>query len=302
MSIGELLKGVSVGEPCEAGGLQVFPLSWAPDGGADYVTLDEAVSAGMLEITEVSDGGSVPQLRLTNKAARPVFLMAGEHLSGGKQNRVLNASLLAAAGASMPIPVTCVERGRWAHRSGHFEGSHSSSHSALRKMMHGQVRRGYHETGTPTSDQGEVWREVDRKLGETMSSSDTMYLHKAYEDTAAALTPTVERLPAPEGAHGAAFAYGGKVIGFDLFDRPTTLAALWPKLVLAYAIDARVAGEAPPVTAAGVREWLASAPTCREDVFPSPGLGEDVRLEGAALEAACLRVDGRPLHVEAFSR
>jgi len=302
MSIGEMLQSVSVGEPREAGGLQVFPLSWAPAGGADYLTLDEAVSAGLLEISEVSDGGSVPQLRLANKSERTVFLMAGEHLAGGKQNRVLNASLLAAPGASLPIPVTCVERGRWAHRSAHFEGSSTSSHSALRKMMHEQATAGYRSSSRPTSDQGEVWREVDRKLGESSSSSDTMYLHKAYEDTRVLMAPTVERLAAPEGASGAAFAYGGKIVGFDLFGRPATLAALWPKLVRAYAIDARVAPDVAPVSSDAVRAWLAAAPACREETFPSPGLGEDVRLDGPALEAACLRHDGHPVHVEAFAR
>lgn len=302
MSVATMLPDLRVGEPRQAGGLQVFPLAWRPGEPINYLTLDEALGAGLLEVGEVSEGGSVPQLRLTNKGKRPVFLMAGEHLTGGKQNRVLNASLLAAAESSLPVPVSCVERGRWGYRSAHFAGSGTSSHSALRKMMHGQVTMSYRSRGTPTSDQGEVWREVDRKLAETGSGSDTAYLHKSYEDTMVLLTPTVEALPAPEGAHGAVFAYGGKVVGFDLFDRPSTLARLWPKLVLAYASDARTAPDAVPLNVATVREWLSGASACREEVFPSPGLGEDVRLEGPALEAACLRVDGHPIHVEAFSR
>ena len=40
----------------------------------------------------------------------------GEQLAGGKQNRVLNASILVPAKSELPIPVTCVERGRWALR------------------------------------------------------------------------------------------------------------------------------------------------------------------------------------------
>ena len=65
-----------------------------------------------------------------------------------------------------------------------------------------------------------------------------------------------ERLPGPEGACGAVFAYGGRVVGFDLFDRPGTLARLWGKLVRAYAIDARTAAEGRPVTL----EELAASP------------------------------------------
>jgi hypothetical protein len=302
MTIATMLPDVQVGEPSEAGGLQVFPLAWRPGEAVNYITLDEALEAGLLEVGEITEGGSVPQLRLTNNGKLPVFLMAGEHLSGGKQNRVLNASLLAAAESSLPIPVSCVERGRWGYRSAHFAGSGTASHSTLRKMMHSQVTMSYRSTGTATSDQGEVWKEVDRKLAETGSSSDTAYLHKAYEDTLTILAPTIEGLPVPEGAHGAVFAYGGKVVGFDLFDRPSTLARLWPKLIRAYATDAHAAEEAKPLDVAAVRQWLGGASGCKEEVFPSPGLGEDVRLEGPALEAACLRVEGHPIHVEAFSR
>lgn len=302
MPVSDILSTLAVGPAREAGGLQVFPLSWSPGDGPGYLVLDEAVAQGLLEVGEASEGGSVPKLLLKNRAAVPVFLMAGEHLSGGKQNRVLNASLLAAAGTELPIPVSCVERGRWAYRTASFEGSGSSSHSVLRRLMHGQATRGYKTTRTPTSDQGEVWREVDRKLDETGSSSDTAYLHKAYEDTAAILREAEEALAAPEGASGAVFAYGGKIVGFDLFDRPATLAKLWPKLLRSYAIDARVAPVAAPVEADRVREWLASSRGAGEEAFPSPGLGEDVRLEGPSIEAACLRVDGRPIHVEAFAR
>ena len=80
---------------------------------------------GALEVSEVSDGGSVPSLKVTNKGEKAVFLMAGEHLQGGKQNRVVNASILIGAKSEVPIPVSCVERGRWAYRAAHFAGSGS---------------------------------------------------------------------------------------------------------------------------------------------------------------------------------
>ncbi len=300
-SIRERLQNVHVAEPIEAGGLQVFGLYWEAPAGLSYRTLDEAVAAGTLEVTEVSAGGSVPQLKVHNKDCQAVFLMAGEHLRGGKQNRVLNASILVAAQSELPIPVTCVERGRWSYRTPVFAGSGSSSHSTLRKMMHGHVTRSYRASGTPRSDQGEVWREVDRKLAESGSLSDTAYLDKCYEDTEPLLREVAVQLAVPEGACGAVFAFGGKIVGFDLFDRPATLARLWDKLVRAYAIDARVAADGPRIDAAAIRNWLKGATAAKEEVFKSAGLGEDVRLEGPNLVAACLRVEEQPVHVEAFA-
>src|SRR6516162_1720583 len=163
----ERLRSVCVDEAQESHGLQAFGLRWEPGRGPDYLTLDDALASGLLEVTEVSDGGSVPTLKVTNKGEQLIFLVAGEQLAGGKQNRVLNASILVPAKADLPIPVSCVERGRWAYRSPRFGSSGSSSHSKLRKMMHLHATESYRSSGRPSSKQGEVWQEVDRKLAET---------------------------------------------------------------------------------------------------------------------------------------
>ena len=301
LALGALLETVEVDEAVEAGGLQVFGLRWRPGEPLAYRTLDDGLADGLLEVTEVASGGSVPTLKVANKGDVPVFLMAGEQLSGGKQNRVLNASILVPAHGELPIPVSCVERGRWAYRSASFGSAGSSSHSRLRKLMHGHTTMSYRQSGKPDSRQGEVWQEVDRKMAETGSHSSTMVLQQVYEDTEAELRGVTEQLRAPEGASGAVFAYGGKVVGFDLFDQPATLTKLWPKLVRAYAVDARAQAGAGAVTADEVRAWLRTAPQAKEETFKSPGMGDDVRLEGATLTGAGLIVGGRPVHVEVFA-
>ncbi len=295
------LETVEVDEPVAAGGLQVFALRWDPGAPLAYATLDDGLASGLLEVTEVAASGSVPTLKVTNKGDAPAFLMAGEQLSGGKQNRVLNASILVAPHSELPIPVSCVERGRWAYRSAKFGSAGSSSHSHLRKLMHSHATLSYRAEGKPSSRQGEVWQEVDRKMAETGSHSDTMVLQKVYEDTENDLALVTEQLPAPEGASGVVFAYGGRIAGFDLFDQPATLAKLWPKLVRAYAVDARAEEEAAPVTRGAVRDWLRTALGVKEETFKSPGLGDDVRMEGTTLVGAGLVLNDHPVHVEVFA-
>jgi hypothetical protein len=297
----ERLQSVEVQDPQEAGGLQVFGLRWQPGQGLQYRTLDESLAEGLLEVSEVSSGGSVPNLKVANKGDQMAFLMAGEHLSGGKQNRVLNASIMIAPHTELPIPVSCVERGRWAYRTGHFGSSGSSSHSKLRKLMHSHATESYRLHHTPSSKQGEVWEEVDRKLGETGSHSDTAYLHKAYEDTWVKLDEVLQQLQVPEGASGVVFAYDGQIVGFDLFDQPATLAKLWPKLVRAYAIDAFVSQKDARVSREQVHSWLQAAVQAKEEVFKSPGLGDDVRMEGPTLMGAGLLIEDQPVHVEVFA-
>jgi hypothetical protein len=167
--------------------------------------------------------------------------------------------------------------------------------------MHSHATEGYRMHSTPSSKQGEVWQEVDRKLTETGSHSETHYLHKAYEDSEATLRGVTEQLQMPEGASGVVFAYAGQIVGFDLFDKSATLGKLWPKLVRAYAIDALTTPGEQKVTPEQVRVFLHGALQAKEEAFKSPGLGQDVRLEGPTLIGAGLLIEDQPVHVEVFA-
>src|SRR5207249_3998616 len=72
-------------------------------------------------IGEVSAAGEVPALSVVNDADRPVLLLDGEELVGARQNRILNTTVLVAAQATLRIPVSCVEQGRWSYRGKRFE-------------------------------------------------------------------------------------------------------------------------------------------------------------------------------------
>jgi hypothetical protein len=303
LSVPELFRHARVAPPRQSAGLQVFGLRVEAPPAAPYETLDEAMGRHDLEVTEVSEGGSVPTLRLVNKSDSRVFLMAGEHLVGAKQNRVLNTSLMVAGHSEVPIPVSCVEQGRWAYRSRGFSSHGSSSHSTLRKKMTRSVTESYLACAAPHSDQGEVWDEVNRKLGAMGSVSGSHALEQTYEDTRPRLDAIEKELTAPAGCNGAVFVLHGRVVGLDLFDRPETLAKLWPKLVRAYAIDALETPEAAatPLDAVAVEAWLKQAEAVEPKSFPSPGLGEDVRLKSADVVGAGLVVEQAPIHVQLFA-
>jgi hypothetical protein len=298
----DLLLRIQVLEPTEAGGLQVFGLRCQPVCEVDYITLDDALAAQTLEVTEVSAAGSAPTLKLINRGDRKVFLMAGEHLIGAKQNRVLNASIMAAARSELLIPVSCVEAGRWSTESPKFSSPGTLAHGALRGMMSRQTLESYQREGTPRAEQQEVWCEVARKLTKMGSTSPSAALHQAYADYRSRLTSLVEQLPVPQGCCGAAFALAGRIAGADCFDKPQTLARLWPKIVSASGLDAFELLEAPAgkVSAEGVRAWLRLAGGAETRPFKSPGLGEDVRLQTAGIVGACLMVEDAPVHLELF--
>src|SRR5207244_13561288 len=81
-----------------------------------------------VQITEVSESGSVPVLRVHNALDVRAFLMDGQELVGAKQNRILNTDVLVPAKATLAIPVSCVEQGRWHPVSAAFAPGKSASH------------------------------------------------------------------------------------------------------------------------------------------------------------------------------
>ncbi|HET9253457.1 MAG TPA: tetratricopeptide repeat protein [Candidatus Eisenbacteria bacterium] len=299
-----LLASILVHEPLTEGDVQVFGLGWQPGDGLRYRTLDEVLSEKGIEVMEVSESGSVPTIRVVNHTDSRVFAMAGEGLVGAKQNRVLNASILLEAGADLHLPVSCVERGRWSYRTRQFESHMRSSHYALRHMMSRHSYEGYRAHGTPGSDQSEVWGEVERLLSSHGTKSPSSALHDAYEQAGERLEKATERLKPRADWCGAAFAFGGSVVGVDLFDKPKTLERLWPMLIRAYALDVLQRPDppetAPQVTREHVSHWVRSSGSAVMDAFSSPGLGLDVRLESDRHVGAALMVDGMPLHLEMF--
>ena len=113
-----LVKALQLGERQVHGPLAVFPLRLREDaGGPRYVTLRQAIEAGQAVITEVSEGGSVPELRVVNKGDARILVLDGEELRGAKQNRVLNTTILIGKHSSLVVPVSCTEQGRWSYAS-----------------------------------------------------------------------------------------------------------------------------------------------------------------------------------------
>jgi hypothetical protein len=224
---------VRVGEPQVCGGVSAFPLFAEQPSSLDYLLSDEAIAAGTLAVTEVSEAGEVPCLLVDNGGDRPVLFVEGEEVRGGKQDRVLCNSVLAAGVSRTRIPVACVEPGRWDCESPAF-ASGSCCPPSLRHVLQvgGNAR------------QARVWatiHERHRRLGvrsPTGNMSDALgVLREAAEELR-------RGLPYAEGASGIAVALGGKVVGIDLFDKPATMAKTWDRLVQGLVLDAAATPDA----------------------------------------------------------
>ncbi len=100
----EQLSRITLGEPLTHKNLTLFPLITEENIEPRYRLLDDALAQGCARVTEVSESGSVPELKFVNECDRPVLLLDGEELVGAKQNRILNLSVLAPANQTIVIP------------------------------------------------------------------------------------------------------------------------------------------------------------------------------------------------------
>ncbi len=304
--IRDTVCSLDVGSPAAFENLTMFPLLGDDAGRGDYLTLDEALTQKLVRITEVSEGGSVPELRFVNEGDRKVLLMDGEELVGAKQNRTLNITILADAHSVLPLPVTCVEAGRWAHASAEFASADRTHYAAGRAQKHASVSESLRFRGDRSADQGEVWADIDAKAARLSSHSETHAMAAMYEQHETSVEQFVEALPAQSRQRGAIFAIGSQIIGCDLFDCSATLSKLLPKLVRSYALDAvdrhTAATEAvQPPRGSDVRAFLDRIGGAETGRFPAVGLGEDLRIQAAGLAGGALIVEDRVVHLGAFA-
>jgi hypothetical protein len=160
-------SGWRIGEPVTYETLTIFPVLSSQDAyTADFETLDAALASGEAIVAEqgeymrrsrngvepalmTSGGAQVNQLVLVNRGKKPLLLLAGEVVSGGKQDRIIGKDRIIPIGAQpLPLDVFCVEHSRWTNGGATF--------AAAKTMVHPTVR----EQAAVDQDQNKVWAAV----------------------------------------------------------------------------------------------------------------------------------------------
>jgi hypothetical protein len=301
----ERLGALEVGEGVAHDRMVVFPVfadgHQTPDGTRSplaYRTLQEALADGTVEITERASA-AVPELVLANKGLTMVLVLDGEEIVGGRQNRIVNASFLVAAGVTFPLPVSCVEQGRWHEVSRTFTSGESSYHS-LKRMKHVQVSASLAAGSGHRTDQGAVWTSVARSAAGLRAPSPSGAMHDIYRSRERDLAAYQQAFPYVTGAVGLIAALNGRMAGADVFDQPRTAEALWPKLVRSYVLDALEGEPGAQVARERALRLLERARAARCEIYPSVALGQDVRIQGDGVVGGGLVYEGTPVHVSLF--
>lgn len=230
---------------------------------SQLLTLDEGVRSGQVTVTEAGDerglirpgqamprrqeGAEVNRLVLYNNSSHPLLLLAGEIVTGGKQDRVIGSDRIVPPNTGpIDLGVFCVEPGRWVASSANF-GSMGA------QMAQPSVR-------TPAMaehDQNQVWANVrasNAKMARNLSSSEAVSVQgtssyaKMFESAPVAKMvsayggaeseQTILRELRAKGAVGVVVAVNGQVLWADVFASTELLSKYWPKLMRSYVAEA----------------------------------------------------------------
>src|SRR6266478_614713 len=93
--------------------LSVFLIHSPHQDERDFITLDQGLKEGWVKVSE-KQREEVGELQIENQSEYPLFLQEGDRLQGGKQDRIIIASLVVPPkSGKMIVPAFCIEQSRW---------------------------------------------------------------------------------------------------------------------------------------------------------------------------------------------
>jgi len=253
------------GSPIHFQNLSIVPVSTTRQGPfKTYTVLEEGLRAQTLAVRELkgnSGEAQVEAVEIRNRGEHPVYLLGGEMILGGKQDRIIQQdTVVASTGKWTRVSVFCVEQGRWAGQKMKFSAGKAVAHLRLQKAA-------------MSGSQSEVWSEVARKNLKHGTQNSTSTYRRTIQNgkVRAKIAPyrkkLLRMLPPGIPLAGLVFAINGKIQVADLFGNPPLFKKLTPKLLSAYILEAlgqEVIEGAPPVSTKGATRFFLKAKAAKK--------------------------------------
>ncbi|HTW59229.1 MAG TPA: DUF6569 family protein [Terriglobales bacterium] len=329
-------SGYKVLEPIRHANLTIFPVvaeKSYPTG--EFLTLDEGLRSGEVVVTEAGnveglirrrpvpaiqrEGAQVNRLVLINNSKRPLLLLAGEIVTGGKQDRVIGKDRIVPPESDpVDLSVFCVEPGRWVATSEHFGASESmygqtQNGPVARVPMAMMAQPSVRAKAMGDKDQAEVWAEVRKQeaaetvqvsgaapaaateLSQTSSYAKVMENEEVKKQVDAVAKPIEQNYQSliaqlrDRHAVGVVVAVNGRIIWADVFASTDLLGKYWPKLVRSYASEAVVTRtKEVEVTVPRAQSFLEDMEGRKETIETEPGIYRHTEVNGDGFKAFAL--------------
>jgi hypothetical protein len=199
-----------------------------------YTLLERGLKDKTLAVRELAGSSAeaeVSEVEVKNSGKLAVFLLGGEMILGGKQDRIIQSdTVVPNDGKWQKVAVFCVEQGRWDGREMKFNGGSAVAHLKLQEA----AMRG---------SQQEVWSEVARSNAQHGTTSDTQTYRRTIQNAkirsriAGYRSDLAKQLPS-RPMSGVIFAINGEIQVADLFENSALFGDLSEKLLSAYILSA----------------------------------------------------------------
>ena len=292
------LERAAIGRPVTRLGVSFFPVYLMDN---PLPAIATGPKSGRV-IEELPDA-SVPTLTAANPTDRPILLVEGEQFLGGDQNRTLNVSVLVPAAATLKIPVSCLEAGRWGRRRDFAAGS-TYTHRRVRRAKNAAVARQAATAEARRGDQNAVWGSIDAELDDlgvpaptrAMAAADAVYEREPDRQAAADELGALGPLP---GQCGVVVTHGPRVVATEIFGAPELLRPHWGALVRAYLLERPTAAGRP--SASRVLRKLGRVSKAAGRETPGLGLGVERHLAGPKAVGQALTLESAIVHASVLS-
>ncbi|RME00651.1 MAG: FHA domain-containing protein [Deltaproteobacteria bacterium] len=269
-----------------------------------FLTLSQGLAEGLVEVTESPTGPSVPELSLYNRSERKLFILDGEELVGGKQNRVVNASFLIPEKSHVVLPVSCVEQRRWQYNDEVFRTSDTLLSIKGRSRKTRDVTKNLHNYRSYHANQSHIWSTVTEHTLSMEIHSLTDAMNDIFRIREEDIGTYMCHFHPIDGQVGWSVFINGLLVGIEIFGTQDLFCKFWRKLLKSYTLDALSdygGSDFPQVDHARVtREKLEMSFSLPMRGFSTVGEGEDLRFEQGDLSGFLLRHEGRPVHLSIF--
>ena len=300
------VEGIRLGDTIQFKNLSIVPLFSNNAFSLDYISLKKGLEQKLVEITEVSEGGSVPTLNVINNANHPLFILDGEELIGAKQNRIVNTSMLLAAKSNFQVPVSCTERGRWSYNSRSFSDSGVVMSSKARYSKSKRVSASLRNKRGYDAMQSEVWNDIEHMHAKYATSSGTRAMKDAFIQKENDIKDYIAAFPLQLYQNGMIVFQNGKLVGGEFISNPNVYTDLHVKLIKSFAIEAMHERDEIQTNKFDLQKeasqnlHLLKGATATE--HEPIGLGKDIRLETSFNKASALEHEGEVVHISFFPK
>lgn len=189
------------------------------------------IRSGNLIVTEATAEGSVGKLMAFNNTQYPLLLTDADLLTGAKQNRIINESVLLAPGTKTIIKVSCVERLRWEYTKSNFSSHDIAADPELRKTKAVSKTQLHDDPEYPQNNiQKNVWSQIRFSLKEKEFADSTESYSELASYCRREKSAEFPVFPIENGCNGIASLIDGKVVCIDIFGREDIFQYYFPLL------------------------------------------------------------------------